>query len=308
MGVAAVALMMAVSCENGDQDFPDYDKSSTYFSYQGYVRTIELGEDQEADLTDDNNHTFSILATYAGGYDNRGNVTVDYLVDPSISEGYKMDGQELKYMPTEYYTIENPNSFTIAKGSLTGGVKVKLTDAFFADPKSVDGTYVIPVQLTKADGVTSILEDKNYTLCVVRFVNPWHASYLRRGCDTKDGVKSYRHTQYAEKGEVISLTTKSLNQVNMTISMKDAAGKAHNVPLLLTFDGDNCTISSGATGVTASGSGKFVKKCEDMGGIQRNALYLDYNFQTAELGSVQTTDTLLVRNRGVKFQTFTPSK
>lgn len=308
MGVAAMALLMATSCESSDQEFSYDGETTTYFANAGYVRTLELGEDQEAgDLTDDNNHIFTIKATYAGGYGNKNNVTIDYLIDPSLCEGYKMDGAEIKYMPTEYYTVEN-SQISIPKGELTGGVRIHLTDAFFADPKSVEGYYVIPVKLTKATGVDKILEDKSTTFCVVKYVNPWHATYLRRGCDVVDGVKTYRHTQYMENGEVISLATKALDKVSMTITKKDAAGVAHQVPLLLTFDGDNCTISSEAAGVTASGSGKFVKKCEDMGGIQRNALYLDYSFQTAELGSVQTTDTLVVRNRGVKMDLFTPSK
>lgn len=38
-----------------------------------------------------------------------------------------------------------------------------------------------------------------------------------------------------------------------------------------------------------------------MGGIQRNALYLDYKFQSDVLGKVETTDTLVVRNRGIKY-------
>ncbi len=307
MGVAAMALLMASSCKNGNQEFSYDGETSTYFANAGFVRTLELGEDQEADLTNDNNHIFEIKATYAGGYDNKNNVTINYLIDPSLCEGYTMGGAEIKYMPTEYYTLEN-SQISIPEGQLTGGIRVHLTDAFFADPKSTESYYVIPVQLTQAFGVDKILADKSTTFCVVKYVNPWHATYLRRGCDVVNGVKTYRHTEYMEKGEVISLTTKALDKVSMIISKKDAEGKAHNVPLLLTFDGDNCTITSGATGVTASGSGKFVRQSENMGGIQRNALYLEYSFETAELGSVQTTDTLVVRNRGVKYETFTPSK
>lgn len=59
-------------------------------------------------------------------------------------------------MPQEYYTIENANQFVIAKGSLAGGPKIHLTDAFFADAKSLEANYVIPVKLTKAPVLTRL--------------------------------------------------------------------------------------------------------------------------------------------------------
>ena len=308
LGVGAIALMLAASCESSDKDF-DYDgETSVYFANAGYERVVELGEDQEADLTGDNNHIINIKAFCGGGYGNGNNVTVDYITDPSLCDGYTINGAAINVMPADYYEIENKNQFTITSGSLMGGVKVHLTDAFFADPKSYEQGYVIPVLLVKAIGVDKILEDKNMTFCRVKFVNPWHATYLRRGKDVINGTTSYRHTEYMEKGEVINVVTKGLNQAQVTITVKDAAGKDHNVNLLLIFNGDECTITSNTPGVTASGSGKFVKKCEDMGGIQRNALYLNYNFQSDVLGSVETTDTLVVRNRGIKYTTFTPDK
>ena len=308
LGVGAMTLMLAASCESGDKKFGYDGETSVYFANAGYERVVELGEDQEADLTDDNNHIINIKAFCGGGYGNSSNITVDHITDPSLCDGYTIKGSDIDVMPSSYYEIENKNQFTIASGSLMGGVKVHLTDAFFADPKSCEQGYVIPVQLVKATGVDKILEDKSMTFCRVKFVNPWHATYLRRGKDVINGTTSYRHTQYMEKGEIINVVTKGLNQAQVTVAVKDAAGVAHDVALLLSFNGDDCTITSNTEGVTASGSGKFVKKCEDMGGIQRNALYLDYKFQSDVLGKVETTDTLVVRNRGIKYAIFTPDK
>ena len=98
----------------------------------------------------------------------------------------------------------------------------------------------------------------------------------------------------------------------MTVNMKDNAGK--NVPcqLLLTFDNDNkCTISALTAGFTAQGTGSFVKNGEknSMGGKDRNALYLNYTLASESLAKSQTTtDTLVVRNRGIKQEYFTVSK
>ena len=62
MGVAAMALLMATSCESGDKDFGYDGETAVYFSNSGCDRILELGEDQEADLTDDNNHIVNIKA------------------------------------------------------------------------------------------------------------------------------------------------------------------------------------------------------------------------------------------------------
>lgn len=303
IGIAALTLLMAASCENGNKEF-DYDGARrVFFSYPGYERTIELGEDPEADLTDDNNHVFTIKATYGGGYNNGNDVTVNYVIDPSLCQGYHYD-----VMPSEYYTVENPNQFTITKGSLTGGVRVKLADSFFDDDKSCTTGYLIPVKLTNALGVDEILESKNTTFCLVKYINPWTATYLRKGQDIVNGQIVRRSYPYIENAEVIKVVTKGLNKSQVTVAIKDTKGVAHNVNLLLTFNGDDCTVSSNTQGAEVSGTGRFVKADQFMGENKRNTLYLNYTMKTAELGTVQTTDTLVVRNRGVKFTTFTPEK
>lgn len=315
LGLAAIAMLATTSCESGNQEF-DYDgQTSVYYAKPAFVRTIELGEDQEVDLTEDNLHNFNIMAFCGGGYNNGNTVTVDYVIDPTLVEGksmvYNNVEKPMVVMPQEYYTIENANQFVIEKGSLTGGPRVHLTDAFFADPKSLDANYVIPVRLTKAVGVDKILDDLNYTVCAVKFVNPWHATYLRRGADQityADGSssQSVRHTQYMEKGELLNVTTSGLKQSKMVLGVKDKQGKEHNVTLLLNFGDDNtCSITTTDQGAEVSGSGKFVKACENMGGIKRNALYLDYNVKVEGVATVVTKDTMVVRNRGIDGEYFT---
>ena len=214
-------------------------------------------------------------------------------------------------MPQEYYTIENANQFVIAKGSLTGGPKIHLTDAFFADAKSLEANYVIPVKLTKATGVDKIIESQNYTICAVKFVNPWHAVYLRRGKDQityadNTTAEDIRHTQYMEKGELLNVVTSGMKQDKMVVAIRDKAGVAHNVTLLLNFDDDNnCSITTSDAHAEASGTGKFVKACENMGGKLRNALYLDYQVKVDGVATVATKDTMVVRNRGVVGEYFT---
>lgn len=306
--MAVMALLMTASCESSDKKFGYDGVKTVYFSNAGYDRVVELGEDPESDLTNDNNHIINIMAYCAGGYGNDNNVTVDYIIDPALCDGYKINGADIDVMPNNYYEIQNPKQFTIAKGRLMGGVEVKLTDAFFEDPKSWESGYVIPVQLVKATGVDKIIDSQSMTFCRVKFVNPWTAVYLRKGKDVINGQTAYRSYQYIEKAELVNIVTKGLNKTQLTVAIKDAGGTAHNVNLLMTFNGDDCTISSNTEGVTASGSGKFIKKDQLMGEFKRNTLYLNYQMEGSAFGKVETTDTLVVRNRGVQKITFTPEK
>ena len=288
IGIAAMTLLMTASCESGNKEFGYDGETAVYFANAGYVRTVELGEDQEADLTDDNNHIINIKAYCAGGYGNNNNVTVDYISDASLCDGYKINGAAIQVMPSTYYEIENPNQFVIAKGQQLGGVRVKLTDAFFNDDKSYEQGYVIPVKLTKAQGVDKVLESKNTTFCLVKFVNPWTATYLRKGKDVSNGKESHRAYPYIEKAEVIKVVTKGLYKAQMTVDVKDASGKEHPVNVLMTFNGDDCTISSGSEGVQVSGNGKFVKNDQLLGEFKRNTLYLNYNIKSDALGTVES--------------------
>ena len=302
------------SCESGDQNFPDYGTTTVYFANQGYVRTIELGDDPEIDLTNDNNHEFSINAAMGGGYGNKHDITVNYTVDASLIQGKTFeDGSDMVLLPENYYQLES-STITIPSGKIQGGVKVKLTDAFFADPLSKTRHYVLPVSITGVQGTDSILASKKYVICAVKYVNPWQANYLRRGVDVITDAAgkqttNTRHATYVEKDELVKIGTYGLNASSFNVSMTDDSGKSYACKLLLTFNNDECKISSLTDGFTAEGNGSFVLKGEkkSFGGKDRNALYLKYSVHSDALGkTIATTDTLVMRDRGIAPEYFTP--
>ena len=77
--------------------------------------------------------------------------------------------------------------------------------------------------------------------------------------------------------------------------------------LVLTFNGDDITVSSGTEGITASGTGKFVKDGEKLawGNKDRDGIYLEYN---VDFGTKQYAirDTLVSRSREVVMETYSP--
>ncbi|MDE6633195.1 MAG: DUF1735 domain-containing protein [Muribaculaceae bacterium] len=323
--IAALALLAA--CSNGNNEFPDFDYQTVYFANQYGMRVLELGEDEFVDLTADNNHEANIVAAWGGGYTNKKNVVIDYVVDPALVDGFyfKDTDQLVEVMPEDYYTIES-NQIRIPSGSIKGGVKVHFTEKFFADPKSVGNCYVIPVRMTDVAGADKIItgtateenpvltndahwsvQPKNFMLYGVKYVNPWHGQYLRRGVDNAiiDGASSklVRHAEYVENDEVVDLSTSAYKEDILPVTVKDAQGGDHTYNLLLTFADDNsCTLSSASDGATVTGTGKFVSKGEkkSLGGKDRDAIYLDYTLDIpAQNMKFESKDTLVLRTRNV---------
>lgn len=325
-----IAILTGVftSCENSDWGFPDFEYTAVYFAYQSPIRTITLGEDI-FDTSLDNNYQSQIMATMGGVYKNNNDIEIGIRVDNSLCNDLVFeDGREVIPMPSNYYSL-SADKIVIKKGKILGGVTVQYTDAFFNDPLALEANYVIPVVMTSVNNADSILSGiplvdnprrgvsddwdvapKDYILYAVKYINKYDANFLRRGKDVITGAQSgtiNRNTEFIEKNEEItSITTRTLNTIAWEHQSRDMADLARNSTLLLNFDNqDNCTITSETAGVTATGTGKFVSKGDknSWGNKDRDALYLEY---TINYGDIQfaVTDTLVVRDRGVKAEWF----
>ncbi len=315
--IPLILLTALTSCKNAEWDFPDFGKQSVYFAYQGPIRTVTLGEDI-FDTSLDNEHKIKIMATTGGVYLNEKDITIGITVDNSLTTGLSFPSPysgNVRPMPSNYYTLAS-NNIVIPKGSLVGGVEVQLTDAYFADPLSVKTTYVIPLKMTSVNQADTILASAGYTLYAIKYVNPWDGFYLRRGKDVmvgKGGNTSLnqtvvRHMPFVEKDQIQKLNTRSLTQTEFPVTFKGTGGVNVNRTLLLTFDASgNCTISSADGSFAASGAGKFVKRGEknSWGNKDRDALYLNYQVELSDV-NVTSADTLVMRDRGVKMESFTP--
>lgn len=301
-GVALGTLSLSmVSCYNADTDFPDFEGGTTaYFAYQYPVRTVVLGNDVY-DNSLDKAHKIQIWSTMGGAYGGR-DATVSFVVDTTlcnnlffVDEGGNPAGK-VTPMPQKFYNLAS--DVITYNGDPRGYVEVQLTDAFFADPKSVENTYVIPLLMTDAKGIDHILTGtpreglspsrtnvgdwdvpaKDYVLYCVKYMNPWQGKYIRRGADqvTENGVTTtilrkdttlvntdvehYKENPVNQNDEICGITTKNMTQSIFSVTVRRAANKA-SVPckLTLTFDNNKCTISSDDTDVTATGTGEFIE-------------------------------------------------
>ncbi|MDN3670388.1 DUF5627 domain-containing protein [Echinicola jeungdonensis] len=330
-----IALVLVFSsCENQDWEFPNFDYQTVYFAYQFPVRTLTMGEDI-FDTSLDNEGKFKLMVTTGGVYSSPNDVSVQIEVDESLAEGllFEEGGDEVEVLSSEYYQLSS-ETVTIPRGEIAGGVEVQLTGAFFNDPRAIKKTFVLPVKITEvmnADSVLSgipvvdnprraIAEDwfptpKDFTLYAVKYVNEWHGNYLRRGRDIISGKNPdiiddtvVRHEENVVDDEINELLTQSLSEVLFPLSFPGEGGENITADLLLSFDDEgNCTVSAAHEGYTASGNGKFVKDGEksSWGNQDRDAVYLEYEIDLPQM-HVATVDTLVIRDRGVGMETFSP--
>lgn len=314
--LAALLMSVLVSCKNQDWEFPDFPYQTVYFAYQAPIRTITLGEDI-FDTSLDNAYKCKIMATAGGAYTTKADVSIDVAIDNTLAQNllFSGGGDNIIPMPASYYSLAS-DRIIIPKGEITGGVEVQLTDAFFADPLAIKNTYVIPLKMTKVTNADSIHSTKSYVLYALKYVNPWHGNYLRRGKDVITGKSGssianktvVRHKEFVEKDELSTLSTQSLSSTRLPLVFPDANGQNINCELVLTFDNaGNCNISSGSNGITATGKGSFVKKGEknSWGAKDRDAIYVNYEIDMPQM-RVASTDTLVLRDRGVTMATFSP--
>ena len=221
-------------------------------------------------------------------------------------------------MPSSYYNL---SSNEIAyNGDSRGYVEVQFTDAFFNDPKAIENTYVIPLVMKSAKGIDHILTGtprqgfspvrqnaeewatlpKDYVLYCVRYMNPWQGKYIRRGVDnvTEKGVtktivrkdfslvnsdvEHYKENPVNQNDEVCGITTKNMKQAIFPVSIR-RGGNSASMPcnLLLTFDGNKCSISTEDENVTVTGSGEYITK-----GTEK-AEYKDFQWGSMEGKPVQ---------------------
>lgn len=348
--VLGVLTLSFASCYNSENEFPDFDGGTTaYFAYQYPVRTLILGNDIY-DNSLDNEHKCRIWATMGGAYHGRDAVASIVVDESLCDNLYFVDAGGnpstlVTPMPSDYYELLSNN--IPYKGDSRGYVEVKFTDKFFQDPKALENTYVIPLVMTSVKGIDRILigtpregltpsrtnvEDwdvlaKDYVLYCVKYMNPWQGKYIRRGVDlvTEGGttteivrkdfslvnsdVERYTENPINQNDEVCGIITKNMTQAIFPVSFK-TSGASISCNLILTFNGNQCTISTDDENVTATGSGEFIAKGSgkpeykdyqwqgEGKADERDILRLSYNvnFESSNI-QVSTNDTLVVQTR-----------
>lgn len=196
-----------------------------------------------------------------------------------------------------------------------------------------------PIKIKADDWDT---QPKDYTLFGIKFINKYHGTHLRRGEDkvvgnsTKltistgvseptaiDTTVVYR-ADFVVEDEITLVTTAGRNKANVSnLIRRGDIATSQTVSLEMTFD-ENENIAIGPVeggNQTVIGTGRWLEDGDEWGGKRRDVIYLEYQYQDTEtfeevfFGSVisRTTldlmhtvkDTLVIRDRDVRFEQFT---
>lgn len=332
ISLIAIALILA-SCSNQKNEFDDFGITGCYFPFQTPARTLILGDYPLGDNENDNNHRFEIGVTMAGVYENEQERLVHFKLAPELLANV----ENVQALPSEYYTIETASPVAILAGSMKGPITIQLNDKFFDDELAFAGknkvNYVVPLLVTQIENLDTLLSGtplvdspdrvniadwtitpKDYTLFGIKFINKYHAMYLRRGIDemtnaTGEKVESVYHMPYIERDELVMVETIGRNSVELNnIVRRGSQSSPGKVEMQLLFSEDgNCEIISKEDAEYAvTGSGRFEVDADEWGGEKRDVIYLDYQYKDeANNENHHVVDTLVIRNRNVVFEEFT---
>ena len=318
--LGALALTSA-SCNQDHEFPDFEGGTTAYFAYQDPVRTLVLGNDIYDNSLDNAHkcQIWATMGGAYKGRNAVADIVVDESLCDNlwfIDAGGNPSTPVLP-MPKNYYSLA---SNTITYNGPRGYVEVQFTDAFFNDPKAIENTYVIPLLMTGVKGIDRILTGtpreglspartdlenwdvlaKDYVLYCVKYMNPWQGKYIRRGVDkvTENGttqtiirkdttlvnsdIEHYTENPVNQYDEVCGITTKNMKQAIFPVSIR-RGGNLASMPcnLLLTFDGNKCSISTEDEGVTVTGSGEYITK-----GTEK-AEYKDFQWGSMEGKPVQ---------------------
>ncbi|MFG6686814.1 DUF5627 domain-containing protein [Mariniflexile sp. HNIBRBA6329] len=186
-------------------------------------------------------------------------------------------------------------------------------------------------------------QPKDYTLFGIKYMNKYQGIYLRRGEDkvvgtsqkftvatgntetTNINTSTIYKAEFVERDELTPVSTAGRNKaISTNLVRRGGIPSNSTVSLELTFNNNEeitITNADANSNVVITGSGKFVKDGDQWGGEKRDVIYLDYQYQDVEVveelvfGQVRSRttvdlmhtvkDTLVIRDRNVKFEEFT---
>lgn len=332
--MSVVIISGLTSCENFDQEFPDFDYTVGYFPYQYPVRTLILGN-YIYDNANDNAHKFVISAAIGGVRENRQDRICRFVMDESLCDNaFFADGSPVLPLPANYYSLSDNEKIVIPAGKLNGGVEVQLTGAFFNDPLAIGNTYAVPLRITGAAGLDSILQGqslgvnadrriagdwsvlpKDFTMFAVKFINPYHGSYLYEGQASLSGGaeedSTYR-AKFVEENELVRMQTTGRTTVSIDgLSFKSKALTGF-FNLELVFDSDDYTAGGGVNcrvqapqgaAYTITGTGRYAIDAEEYGGQKHDAVYLTYTVDNGPF-RYSATDKFVFRDKGIVMEVY----
>ena len=151
----------------------DYTHTTAYFARQKPLRTLVEEEGK--------NMCFTFGVVLSGVYSNEKDWKVEFEIAPELLDDYS----EMKLLPEDYYSLSDNRNIVIPAGKILGEIEVKMDkEKFMNDPLALTGVYALPIRIVHSE-TDSILENADYTIIAVKYVNKYHGHYWVKGEDSK---------------------------------------------------------------------------------------------------------------------------
>lgn len=274
-------LFMSMACEQYDEYLVDYKFSAVYFASQKPLRTIVSYDQME----------FKVGVALGGKRSNDTNEYADFEIDPSLLDDDELvEGNSFELMPSEYYSFSNDSKMEISKGDFIGDITVTLNkNVFTADDLSKENTYAIPLRITSTS-TDSILEGKNYTILVVKYISQYDGTYYHKGTQTEvdENDVVIEETVYSTKN-LIDNEKWDVSTVGATSISTPGAGTFGNGNLILNVNESDNTVA-----ITSGNGNVVITEQSGTYNNEKREFYIDYNF-TRSSKMYKVSDTLVLR-------------
>jgi hypothetical protein len=304
--IALLIVIIAVTACYDDYIL-DFEYDGIYFPYQIDVRTFVVGEGMKINFG----------VALGGVRDNDRDRVVQYqmensLVSPATLATMKASSasyiknamapvDELKLMPSNFYSLSDNAKMVIKKGEYTGVVTVKADSAsFLADASTIDPVYALAMRITSADADT-VIKPKDYAIIAFKYESMLYGNYWHGGVTVeKDAsgavVKETKYYTTIPSPEAKIWKLKTVEPFAMMVNgVSDISSSSKN-EMKLTLNGGNVAISAvdGAT-FQVQPDGASVYNQSKL--LQNRKIFLNYKYQNGDGNWCYATDTLTFRNR-----------
>ena len=305
--LAFIVLSIAmVSCY--EDYIMDYNYTGIYFPYQVDVRTFVVGEGMKIEVG----------AALGGVRENSMDRYVEFgfdnsLITPALLA--KMKGATQSYianstaavagllpLPSNYYSISDPNTMVIKAGQHMGSVVIQPDSVTFLNDSvnTVNATYVLPFRINSADA-DSVVNLKRTNTVAVMFENMLFGNYWHGGQTVinRPGLPDSTYSYFTEiptpESKIWVLKTIGPSTLACNGYLDQASPTVTEMNLVLKGDKVFVSSASGATNVVSSeGSSSFNRAKL----LQNRKIFLKYQYTNTTNGyTYHCTDTLTFRNR-----------
>lgn len=278
--ICLLLFIAFTACEPYEEYLNDYKYSAVYFATQKPLRTIVSYDEME----------FKVGVALAGKRENNAEEYANFQIDPSLLDDQVLtEGNNFELLPPDYYTLSNDTKMIVPPGEFIGDITVSLNkDAFTSDEKATNNHYAIPFRITGASTDT-ILQDKNYTILVVKYISEYDGTYYHKGMQSElDSTGTAVNDTIYSYDDLIDNETWNVSTINANTIKTPAAGTFGNGSILIEVNGDNTVdISTGRPTIeVTSESGTYDP--------ENRRFYLDYSFIRGQT-EYAVQDTLILR-------------